>query len=167
MLGALLGARAAAAAPSAAGFSVSYTDAGLVGVTGTCSNGEAGGLTEALASCFKVVLFTFIFYFLFFSRLKRAAVSMFFRVPGPMLIAFCASSPSLASRRKTAPTVNSGLTCATGCERCLSENPVGKRTLSLGTRPCPVVAPLEANDTSIPEHLSPVYVVPRHQSFVL
>eukprot|EP00903_Cladosiphon_okamuranus_P013215 g12326.t1 len=52
VLGALLGARAAAAAPSAAGFSVSYTDAGLVGVTGTCSNGEAGALAQALASCF-------------------------------------------------------------------------------------------------------------------
>lgn len=54
VLGALLGARAAAAAPSAAGFSVSYTDAGLVGVTGTCSNGEAGALAQALASCFSV-----------------------------------------------------------------------------------------------------------------
>lgn len=54
VLGALLGARASAAAPSAAGFSVSYTDAGLVGVTGTCPNGQAGALAQALASCFTV-----------------------------------------------------------------------------------------------------------------
>ncbi|CAM9936945.1 unnamed protein product, partial [Ectocarpus fasciculatus] len=52
VLGALLGARAAAAAPSASGFSVSYTDAGLIGVTGTCPNGQAGALSQALASCF-------------------------------------------------------------------------------------------------------------------
>ncbi|CAM9122041.1 unnamed protein product [Pylaiella littoralis] len=52
VLGALLSARAAAAAPAAAGFSVFYSDAGLVGVTGTCSNGEAGALSQALASCF-------------------------------------------------------------------------------------------------------------------
>ncbi|CAM9616403.1 unnamed protein product [Ectocarpus sp. 12 AP-2014] len=52
VLGALLGARAAAAAPSASGFSVSYTDAGLVGVTGTCPSGQAGALSQALASCF-------------------------------------------------------------------------------------------------------------------
>ncbi|CAM9741122.1 unnamed protein product [Ectocarpus sp. 6 AP-2014] len=52
VLGALLGARAAAAAPSASGFSVSYTDAGLVGVTGTCPDGQAGALSQALASCF-------------------------------------------------------------------------------------------------------------------
>ena len=164
MLGALLGARAAAAAPSAAGFSVSYTDAGLVGVTGTCSNGEAGGLTEALASCFKVVLFTF-FFEIYFCAETRGRFNFFSEFPDRCCFVLCVKS--VASRRKTAPTVNSGLTCATGCERCLSENPVGKRTLSLGTCPCPVVAPLEANDTSIPEHLSPVYVVPRHQSFVL
>lgn len=54
VLGSLLSARAAAAAPSAAGFSVSYTDAGLVGVTGTCPNGEAGALAQALASCLSV-----------------------------------------------------------------------------------------------------------------
>lgn len=55
VLEALLTARAAAAAgPAAAGFTVSYTDAGLVGVTGTCSNGQAGAFSQALVSCFSV-----------------------------------------------------------------------------------------------------------------
>ncbi|CAM9816496.1 unnamed protein product [Ascophyllum nodosum] len=53
VLGALLNIRASAAVPGASGFSVFYSDAGLVGVTGSCNNGNGGMLTEALVSCFK------------------------------------------------------------------------------------------------------------------
>lgn len=56
VLGALLNTRATAAAPTASGFNAAYSDAGLVGVTGTCSNGDATALTHALASCFAVGL---------------------------------------------------------------------------------------------------------------
>eukprot|EP00904_Undaria_pinnatifida_P000474 jgi/Undpi1/10427/HiC_scaffold_29.g12877.m1 len=55
-LAALFNARAAAAAANtastASGFNVTYSDVGLVGVTGTCENGGAAAMTEALASCF-------------------------------------------------------------------------------------------------------------------
>lgn len=54
VLGALLHTRATAADPAAYGFNAAYSDAGLVGVTGTCSNGNAAALTQALASCFAV-----------------------------------------------------------------------------------------------------------------
>lgn len=57
-LEALFNTRAAVAAANtgatASGFNVTYTDAGLIGVTGTCANGGAAAMTQALVSCFLV-----------------------------------------------------------------------------------------------------------------
>lgn len=51
----MLNARATAATPKgSSGFGVGYSDAGLVGVTGTVNNADAAALAHSLVGCLKV-----------------------------------------------------------------------------------------------------------------
>lgn len=50
----MLDARAKAATPAGSGFGYSYSDAGLVGVTGTVEHAEVGALAHSLIGCLKV-----------------------------------------------------------------------------------------------------------------
>lgn len=54
VLAAVLDARAKAATPAGSGFSLAYSDAGLVGVSGTAKNAEAAALAHSLVGCLKV-----------------------------------------------------------------------------------------------------------------